>query len=111
MDQVFEGTPKADIRLEGRKVIRRDRFSAELRARFLREQQVLASLHQTHIVPIHAAGAEGPLQFFAMPFIQGASLFHVIEFLKPESGGAAGKTRSLAEVAKLLVRYAPLEPA
>ncbi len=48
------------------------------RDRFLREQKVLAQLHHTHIVPIHAAGSEGPLQYFAMSYIDGAALHHVV---------------------------------
>src|SRR5439155_13907548 len=103
MGEIYEAVQEPLGRQVAVKVIRRDLFSPQLRARFLREQQVLASLHQTHIVPIHAAGTEGALQFFAMPFIQGASLFHVIEFLKPGSAetGGAGETPSLAEVAGL----------
>ncbi|MCI0639686.1 MAG: protein kinase [Gemmataceae bacterium] len=60
------------------KVIRQGRVSPQVRERFMREQSVLARLHQTHIVPIHTAGEEGPLQYFVMPFIDGASLYHVV---------------------------------
>ena len=41
------------------KIIRHGRTSPESRERFLREQRVLAKLHQTHIVPVFAAGEEG----------------------------------------------------
>jgi eukaryotic-like serine/threonine-protein kinase len=49
-----------------------------LQGRFDREQKVLAQLHHTHIVPIHAAGVEGALQYFAMSYIDGAALHHVV---------------------------------
>jgi serine/threonine protein kinase len=61
------------------KTIRRDRhLSPAAKERFLREQEVLARLHHTHIVPIHAGGQEGELQYFAMPYIEGAALHHVV---------------------------------
>ncbi|MFZ1935226.1 MAG: serine/threonine-protein kinase [Thermoguttaceae bacterium] len=102
MGEIYEAVQEPLGRRVAVKVIRQDRFSPELRVRFLREQQILASLHQSHIVPIHAAGTAGQLQFFAMPFIQGASLHYVIEFLKPGPGGPAAKTPSLGELAERL---------
>ena len=54
-------------------------LSSMLQGRFLREQKVLAQLHHTHIVPIHAAGLEGALQYFAMSYIDGAALHHVVQ--------------------------------
>jgi len=57
---------------------RRMHLAGTTRDRFLREQQVLAHLHHTHIVPIHAAGSEGPIQYFAMSYIDGAALHHVV---------------------------------
>jgi eukaryotic-like serine/threonine-protein kinase len=102
MGEIYEAVQEPFGRRVAVKVIRQDRFSPELRARFLREQRILASLHQSHIVPIHAAGTVDHLHFFAMPFIQGVSLHHVIEFLKPEVGGAEAKTPSLGELAERL---------
>jgi serine/threonine protein kinase/WD40 repeat protein len=64
------------------KTIRRDSFSPMAQSRFEREQTVLARLHQTHIVPIHTAGREGGLQYFAMPFIEGVTLRRRIEALR-----------------------------
>jgi serine/threonine protein kinase len=49
-------------------------FSELARARFLREQAVLARLHHTHVVAIFAAGRVGDTHYFAMPFIDGVSL-------------------------------------
>ena len=60
------------------KIIRHGRTLAESRERFLREQRVLANLHQTHIVPVFAAGDEGPIQYFAMPYIDGVNLQRLI---------------------------------
>jgi serine/threonine protein kinase/WD40 repeat protein len=53
-------------------------LTGTLQARFLREQKVLARLHHTHIVPIIAAGRDGALQYFAMSYIDGAALHHVV---------------------------------
>jgi eukaryotic-like serine/threonine-protein kinase len=81
------------------KVIRKGRISPENRARFLREQEVLARLHQTHIVSIHAAGEQDALQYFAMPFIEGAALHRVVDTaLKLETAQSGSKTPSLAEL-------------
>src|SRR5947209_17191136 len=41
------------------KTVRGGRSTPDARERFLRQQRVLAGLHQTHIVPIFAAGEEG----------------------------------------------------
>ena len=77
-----------------------------LQGRFLREQKVLAQLHHTHIVPIHAAGLEGALQYFAMSYIDGAALHHVVrtarlhESSSHQNGNRAhGPTPSLAVLA------------
>ena len=68
MGEVWEAVQE---RLNGRrvavKVIRRGRVSPGARERFLREQAVLARLHQTHIVSIHTAGEEGRLQYLTEP--------------------------------------------
>ena len=63
------------------KVIRRGKVSPDARARFLREQEVLAKLHQTNIVPVFAAGERDELQYFAMQYIDGATLGHVVKWL------------------------------
>ena len=61
---------------------RRQHLVGTLQARFLREQKVLAQLHHTHIVPIHAAGQDGAFQYFAMSYIDGAALHHVVRTAK-----------------------------
>jgi serine/threonine protein kinase/WD40 repeat protein len=87
----------------GRRVavkVRRGRLPLAGQERFLREQRVLAHLHQTHIVPIHTAGQEGPWQYFAMAFVEGAALHHVVRTaMGRETSRPAGKTPSLAELA------------
>jgi serine/threonine-protein kinase len=61
-------------------------FSELARARFLREQAVLARLHHTHVVAIFAAGRAGDTHYFAMPFIDGVSLREVIRTLSLTGG-------------------------
>jgi len=63
------------------------------RDRFLREQKVLAQLHHTHIVPIHAAGSEGPIQYFAMSYIDGAALHHVVRIARLHELSSHGNPR------------------
>jgi serine/threonine protein kinase/WD40 repeat protein len=71
-----------------------------LHERFLREQRVLAQLHHTHIVPIHAAGREGALQYFAMSYIDGAALHDVVRTARLHgSSSARDRTPTLAILA------------
>jgi tRNA A-37 threonylcarbamoyl transferase component Bud32 len=94
------------------KVIRRGRVSHEFRGRFRQEQRVLARLHQTHVVPIHAAGEDGDLQYFAMPYIEGAALHHVVRAVyQRETVPGRGKTTSLSQVVDSLVYDRPTVPA
>jgi serine/threonine protein kinase len=67
MGEIYEAVQEPLGRSVAVKTIRRGHLSPLAEARFLREQKVLADLHQTHIVPIHTAGKEGELQYFAMP--------------------------------------------
>src|SRR5687768_17571696 len=71
MGEIYEAVQERLNRRVAIKVIRRSRVSPMLRQRFLREQEVLARLHQTHIVPIHTADETAGLQYFAMPYIDG----------------------------------------
>jgi serine/threonine protein kinase len=100
MGEVYEAIQTSLQRRVAVKTIRRDRISHPTQARFLREQTVLASLHQTHIVSIHTAGAEGSLVYFAMPFIAGATVGQLINLVRAfHTAGQSGKTPSLAEMA------------
>ncbi|MGL4555168.1 MAG: protein kinase domain-containing protein, partial [Gemmataceae bacterium] len=83
------------------KIIRPGRTSPDACARFDREQKVMAKLHQTHIVPIHAAGQDGPLQYFVMPFIDGAALHQVVNIARGLSARPGGRTPPLSELAGL----------
>ncbi len=68
--------------------------------RFLREQHVLARLHQTHIVPIHTAGKVGRWQYFAMTCIEGTALHHVVRStLARETSRRDGRTPPLGKLA------------
>lgn len=78
MGEIHEAVQEPLGRRVAVKVIRRGRLTPEAQARFLREQKALAALHQTHIVPIHAAGQDGPLQYFAMQYIDGVTLHHLL---------------------------------
>jgi serine/threonine protein kinase/WD40 repeat protein len=100
MGEVYEAIQEPLERRVAVKIIRQGKVSRSARDRFLREQKVLAQLHQTNIVPIHAAGQHGTLQYFAMPFIEGAALHHLIRTVSQRSTtGAKGRTPSLAELA------------
>jgi serine/threonine protein kinase/WD40 repeat protein len=103
MGEIYEAFHERLQRRVAVKIIRQGRASPISRERFLREQRVLAQLHQTHIVPIHTAGEEGPLQYFAMPHIQGAALSHVVKSaLAFESSNPKSKTPSLAKLADMV---------
>ena len=86
------------------KIIRRGRVLPEARDRFLREQQVLAQMHQTNIVAIFAAGEQGSLQYFVMPLIDGASLSQVVS-TAASTQSVRGKSRTPG-LAKLAQRVA-----
>ncbi len=86
------------------KVIRRGQVSADNRRRFEREQKVQARLHQSNIVPIHASGAEDDIDYFAMQYVEGASLNHVVRALKDHEAVPPGsKTPSLAKLVESMV--------
>jgi serine/threonine protein kinase/WD40 repeat protein len=101
MGEVYEAMQESLGRRVAVKIIRQGRVSPDKRERFLREQRVLARLHQTHIVPIHTAGVEGPLQYFAMPFIDGAALHHVVRTARLETSASGHKTPTLGKLARL----------
>jgi serine/threonine protein kinase/WD40 repeat protein len=77
------------------KTIRPTHVSPSARERFLREQTALARLHQTHIVPIYAAGTDGAVEYFVMPYIEGASLHRVLESLRRGFAGRGTTSDSL----------------
>ncbi|MBI1918653.1 MAG: protein kinase [Planctomycetes bacterium] len=100
MGEIYEAVQEHLGRRVAVKLIRRGRASEQARERFEREQKVLALLHQTHIIPIHVAGEEGRLQFFVMPYIEGAALHHVVQAARQfDPTRAGGSTPTLAEIA------------
>src|SRR5262245_56451116 len=102
MGEIYEAIQEPLNRRVAVKIIRgpHRHLSGPLQDRFLREQKVLAQLHHTHIVPIHAAGREEVLQYFAMSYIDGAPLHHVVRTAKlHEWSGARGRTPNLAVLA------------
>jgi serine/threonine protein kinase/WD40 repeat protein len=105
MGELYEAEQEPVGRRVVVKIIRRGRISPQTRDRFLREQEVLAKLHQTNIVPIYATGEEGRLQFYAMPYIDGAALNHVVQAVRDEKTAEPGsKTPTLVELAAKLAR-------
>jgi eukaryotic-like serine/threonine-protein kinase len=102
MGAIYEAVQEPFHRRVAVKTIRSDRrrLAAGARDRFLREQEVLARLHHTHIVPIHAGGEDGDLEYFAMPYIEGAALHHVVRSAKVHgTTKPSEETPSLAELA------------
>ena len=100
MGEIWEADQERLGRRVAVKIIRRGKVSPQTQERFLREQHVLARLHQTHIVAIHTAGEEGRLQYFAMPFIDGAALSHVVAAARQQYTGRRAKTPTLGELAR-----------
>jgi serine/threonine protein kinase len=87
------------------KTIRRDipQLSDRARGRFLREQRILARLHHTHIVPIHAAGFSAPLDYYAMSYIEGAPLSAVVKSLSDsDPAPPSSETPSLGALVAVL---------
>ena len=92
MGEVYEAVQEVLDRRVALKVIRNGFVSPDARARFVREQKVLARLHQTNIVPVHHAGEEGDLQYCAMQFVDGVSLHRVLtEMLRLETSAPGGR--------------------
>jgi hypothetical protein len=60
------------------------------------------------MVPIHAAGQEGELEYFAMQYIEGAALHHVVRSAeKHGTTTPASDTPSLAELARSASKLGP----
>ncbi len=101
MGDIWEAVQEPINRRVAVKTIRRGFHSAIARGRFDRERRFLAKLHQTHIVPIHAAGAEGDLLYFAMPYVDGQPLSRVVRAVADHDTKTPGsRTPDLLELAK-----------
>jgi hypothetical protein len=106
MGRIYEAVQEPLGRRVAVKTIRGDlrHASPEAEAKFLNEQHALARLHHTHIVPIFTAGQEGDLSYFAMPYIDGASLSRLVQTASClASSGSSGQTPSLAELARVTI--------
>src|SRR5437667_3471434 len=53
-------------------------LDAKQLARFKKEAQAAAHLHHTHIVPVHAVGADRGVHYYAMQFIEGQTVAAMI---------------------------------
>jgi serine/threonine protein kinase len=53
--------------------------NGEAMKRFQREALTVAKLHHTNIVPIFSVGSDGPINYFAMQYIEGASLDKLVQ--------------------------------
>ncbi|MFV1969361.1 MAG: protein kinase family protein, partial [Pirellulaceae bacterium] len=104
MGEVYDALQEPLNRRVAVKIVKREKLSAEARWRFLREQRVLAALHQTHIVPVFAAGEQDGLQYFAMPYIPGASLSGVVTYAQRHVLQKGGSSPSVNELAEMLSR-------
>lgn len=78
MGEVFLAVQEPLERRVAVKIMRRGRGSILGYARFRREQQVLARIQNSNIVPIYYADIEGPFPFFAMEYVDGAGLDRVL---------------------------------
>jgi serine/threonine protein kinase len=96
MGEIYEAEQVGLERRVAVKVVRRGLVSPAVRDRFLQEQRALARLHHTHIVPVYAAGEEGELQYFAMPYIEGKTLARVVA-----RAAATATSSSLGTLAEL----------
>lgn len=85
MGTVYEAWQRSLQRVVALKVLARH-ISATPKAiiRFQREAQAAAKLHHTHIVPIFAQGEVDGNYFYAMEFIEGSSLNHLIGDLRAD---------------------------
>ena len=60
-------------------------LDAKRRQRFQREAQAVAQLHHTNIVPIFAVGEHDGLPYYAMQYIRGTGLDHLVETWRSEA--------------------------
>ncbi len=80
MGVVYEAVQESLGRHVALKVIpRHSVLDAKRRERFQREAQAVARLHHTNIVPIFAVGEHDGLPFYAMQYIRGSGLDHLLE--------------------------------
>jgi serine/threonine protein kinase/WD40 repeat protein len=104
MGLVFEAVQLSLNRRVALKVLP-GRSRPEAEERFRREQEALAQLHHSHIVPIHTSGHHGPWRYFAMAYIEGATLAKVIGTTRaPARHWPDGRTPTLAQLAGVTLK-------
>eukprot|EP00913_Durusdinium_trenchii_P008858 g8324.t1 len=100
MGIIYEAVQTSLDRRVALKTILPHKVSDDARRRFERERQVLARLHESHIIPIYAAGTDhshdGGLEYFAMPYIHGRSLRQAVD-----SAGSRGDAAAIETVAEM----------
>src|SRR5260370_34768116 len=74
MSRVFLATETALGRRVVVKVLPPEMAAGVNIERFRREIQLAASLQHPHIVPLHASGQAGALDYYTMPLVEGESL-------------------------------------
>ena len=79
MSRVFVATDKSLGRRVVVKVLPPELTAGVNRERFRREIQVAAQLQHPHIVTLLAAGEDGELLYYTMPYIEGESLRNTLE--------------------------------
>src|SRR5438876_1705531 len=77
-------------------------------ARFKKEAQAAAHLHHTHIVPVHAVGADRGVHYYAMQFIEGQTVAAMIAELRQLAGltPAEGTARQSEKISAKTLRRA-----
>ncbi len=85
MGEVYLARQTALARPVALKVIRRGFVNPVARAKFTQENQVLARLHHSNIVPVHFTGEDGGLQYCVMHLVDGVPLDEVIAALRRAS--------------------------
>lgn len=104
MGDIYEAIQEPLERRVVVKTIRRGFTSPQARERFLREQRVLAETHETHIVPVFAAGECDGMQYFAMPYLEGTSLdFIVREAWRWQTERSDTRTPELGKIAQRFI--------
>ena len=106
MGEIYEAWHERLKRRVAIKIIRRTLIHNEARDRFNREQCILARLHHTHILPIQTAGEEEDLQYFVMPYVNGAPLNRVLDAIFESSQKRGCEIKCIADFVKQIAEPA-----
>lgn len=71
-----------------------------LKERFLREARTAASLHHSHIVPVHGVGEQDGICYFVMQLIDGISCDHILRLLHTHHHGKQSTEHALLHTRK-----------